>query len=322
MDRNDSHMKTTSPSPNDLSIGAVERETGLSKDTLRVWERRYDFPSPGRDEFGERSYPPDQVEKLRLIKNLMDHGHRPGKLAGNDIDVLRGMVAQPPSGDAGIGPVHGAPADLLHYIALCKAHRIEELRSELTQSLLRLGIYRFVTDVVAPLTTLVGAHWATGNLAVFEEHLYTESVHVVMRNAIAAIPPPDSQTGTSRTPRIVLTTIPQEPHGLGLLMAEAILALEGARCLSLGVQTPVNEIAQAAKVHAADIVALSFSASARSASVLEALADLRTELPPAVEIWVGGRCGVLRRRRAAAVKRLELHDIPGALAAWRKQFLR
>ncbi|MBK8767339.1 MAG: MerR family transcriptional regulator, partial [Burkholderiaceae bacterium] len=29
-----------------LSISAVERDTGLSKDTLRVWERRYGFPLP------------------------------------------------------------------------------------------------------------------------------------------------------------------------------------------------------------------------------------------------------------------------------------
>ena len=27
-------------------ISAVERETGLSKDTLRMWERRYGFPRP------------------------------------------------------------------------------------------------------------------------------------------------------------------------------------------------------------------------------------------------------------------------------------
>ena len=35
-------------------IAAVERDTGLSKDILRVWERRYGFPKPGRDAFGER----------------------------------------------------------------------------------------------------------------------------------------------------------------------------------------------------------------------------------------------------------------------------
>ena len=31
------------------TIADVERDTGLSKDTLRVWERRYGFPLPLRD---------------------------------------------------------------------------------------------------------------------------------------------------------------------------------------------------------------------------------------------------------------------------------
>ena len=37
-----------------LPIGAVERETGISKDLLRMWERRYGFPEPARDEQGDR----------------------------------------------------------------------------------------------------------------------------------------------------------------------------------------------------------------------------------------------------------------------------
>ena len=45
-----------------MTIAAVERETGLSKDTLRVWERRYAFPRPARDSNGERIYPPEQVD--------------------------------------------------------------------------------------------------------------------------------------------------------------------------------------------------------------------------------------------------------------------
>lgn len=310
-----------SPPSNDLSISAVERETGLSKDTLRMWERRYNFPAPRRDESGERSYPPEQVEKLRLIKGLMDHGHRPGKLVGADANVLRDMAARPSARETTIvGLEEGldeARDDLLHYVALCKEHRIEELRRELTQSLLRSGLYRFVTDVVAPLTTMIGAHWASGHLAVFEEHLYTESVQVVMRSAISSIPSPDTQAGPLSRPCILLATIPHEMHGLGLLMSEAIFVLEGARCISLGVHTPVTEIAQAAKVQGADIVALSFSVSARPAHVLTALADLLAELPPSIEIWAGGRCSVLMRRTPAMVKALSLHDIPAALEEWR-----
>jgi len=315
----------STPPSNDLSISAVERETGLSKDTLRVWERRYRFPLPRRDESGERSYPPEQVEKLRLIKELMDHGHRPGKLVGADPHVLRDMAARPSAREAAhAGLEEGLEEvrdDLLHYVALCREHRIEDLRRELTQSLLRSGLYRFVTDVVAPLTSMIGAHWASGHLAVFEEHLYTESVQVVMRSAISSIPAPDTQAGSLPRPRILLATIPHEMHGLGLLMSEAIFVLEGARCISLGVHTPVTEIAQAAKAQSADIVALSFSVSARPTQVLTALADLLAELPPSMEVWAGGRCAILRRRPPAMVKALNLHDIPVALAEWRRRRL-
>ena len=60
-------MSTSNISQLPLTISAVERDTGLSKDTLRMWERRYGFPQPGRDSYGERVYLPEQVEKLRMI---------------------------------------------------------------------------------------------------------------------------------------------------------------------------------------------------------------------------------------------------------------
>jgi len=73
-----------------LTISAVERETGLSKDTLRAWERRYGFPLPERDARGDRRYPPQQVERLRKIKRLVDHGFRPSKIisSANKLDWL------------------------------------------------------------------------------------------------------------------------------------------------------------------------------------------------------------------------------------------
>ncbi|PTT81921.1 hypothetical protein DBR42_17435, partial [Pelomonas sp. HMWF004] len=55
-----------------VGIAAVERDTGISKETLRVWERRYGFPAPWRDAAGERLYAPEQVQRLRLIKRLLD----------------------------------------------------------------------------------------------------------------------------------------------------------------------------------------------------------------------------------------------------------
>jgi hypothetical protein len=84
-------------------------------------------------------------------------------------------------------------------------------------------------------------------------------------------------------------------------MAEAVLALEGAHCVSLGVQTPLWDIALAAKAYRADIVALSFTACLQPNQVVDGLAELRSKLPPAVALWVGGSAPVLHRRRVPGV---------------------
>jgi len=297
------------------TIAAVERDTGLSKDTLRVWERRYGFPTPGRDQFGERIYPMEQVDKLRLLRRLMDAGHRPGKVIHLPVEDLQqlaaettGAAVQPQS----MGEALGEHEDLQRYIALVKAHDGEGLRRALSQAQLRLGLERFVVEVVAPLTRMIGEAWARGYIEVFEEHMYTESLQVVLRGAIGTIPQP------ARTPRVLLTTIPLEPHGLGLLMAEAILALDGCRCVSLGVQTPVWDIVLAATAHRADVVALSFTGVVNQNQVLDSLTELRQKLPPTVELWVGGNCPILQRRPPPGIRVLaDLQAIHPAIRRWR-----
>jgi DNA-binding transcriptional MerR regulator/methylmalonyl-CoA mutase cobalamin-binding subunit len=290
----------------------VERDTGLSKDTLRVWERRYGFPQPQRDANGERVYPHDQVERLRLIKRLMDQGHRPGKIAECSVEQLLALAEA--GGGSDRATAAGEPVDdvLRDLMGLVTAHRVDELRRDLARLTVKVGLARFVTDVVAPLTTLVGERWARGDLAIFEEHLYTESVQAVLRNAIATIPHPGD------SPRVLLTTVPQEPHGLGVLMAEAMLALEGARCISLGVRTPVIEIVRGAESQGVDIVALSFSPVVNPYQVGESLKELRTQLPARVELWAGGTSPVLHRRPPAGVRVIGgLPDVGLAVADWR-----
>lgn len=105
---------------------------------------------------------------------------------------------------------------------------------------------------------------------------------------------------------------------MGLLMVEALLALEGCRCVSLGVQTPILDIAMATKSQDVDIVVLSFSANSNPGVMAEGLAELRRKLSPAVALWVGGRCPALARRAPAGVRvTAELQDLEEALADWR-----
>ncbi|MDH4478245.1 MAG: MerR family transcriptional regulator [Rhodoferax sp.] len=297
-----------------LSIAAVERDTGLSKDTLRVWERRYNFPVPGRDAQGERAYPLDQVEKLRLLKRLLDAGHRPGRvvpLSMADLDALASA-----SGDAArpAPPPVLAPDDVQEHLALIRAHDARGLRRALLRLLARAGVTRFVLDVMGPLNVAVGDAWIRGQLEIFEEHLYSEVIQGVMRQALASVPEPRPEA----RPRVLLTTFPGESHGLGLLMAEAVLALDGADCLSLGVQTPLWDVVLAAQAYRADVVALGFTGVMNPNQVVDGLLELRSKLPESTALWAGGSAPVLHRRPLDGVLALaSLQALPEALEAWR-----
>lgn len=297
-----------------LPIAAVERDTGLSKDTLRVWERRYGFPLPARDAIGERAYTLEQVDKLRVVKRLLDAGHRPGRIVPLPLDTLQQLAEQ--TVDQSMRTVEAAmdSGDLRAHLALIRSHDVTGLRSELTHLLLRVGVARFVVEVMAPLATAMGDAWMRGQIEIFEEHMVTEVMQGVLRQAISSIPEP----AAAAQPRVLLSTFPGESHGMGLLMAEAMFALDGCRCISLGVQTPLWDIALAAQAYRADIVALSFTGIMSPNQVVDGLAELRSKLPAATCLWAGGSAPVLHRRRIEGVLPLSALDLlPVELQRWR-----
>ncbi len=70
-------------------IGAASRLTGITADTLRVWERRYGVVTPQRSPKGGRRYSREDVSRLALIKQLVDAGHAIGSVARLDREALQ-----------------------------------------------------------------------------------------------------------------------------------------------------------------------------------------------------------------------------------------
>ena len=299
---------TTLPS---MNISAVERDTGLGKDTLRVWERRYGFPQPTRDDNGERVYPAEQVDRLRQMKRLIDQGHRPGRLVAASDEEFEQLCSVATSG--GRNEAAAGEASLIaRMIALVKTNDVPALRQALNQAMMRMGLQRFVIDVVAPLNDAVGEAWMTGEFQVFEEHVYTEQIKSLLRKAIGNLP-----TGGGG-PRVLLTTPPDEQHVLGLLMVEALLGLDGATCISLGTQTPLVDIQLATAAHAADIVAVSLSAAFSGRQVRPLLSQLRAMLPASVDLWVGGAGAQRMPAQDGIVPLPTLQAALDALESWRR----
>lgn len=276
-----------------VGIAAVERDTGLGKDTLRVWEKRYGFPVPVRDDLGERLYPPEQVERLREIKRLMDSGHRPAQVVPLEMNELRALAPQRASRhhpQAQALPPSAHPG-LSDWMQLVLGHQMADFKHALRQTLLEQGLLPTLSHTVAPLNAAVGEAWMRGELAVFEEHLYTDALQSVLRQWLVGR---RHDTDGGR-PRVVLTTPLGEPHGLGLLMAECVLTEQGCECLSLGPQTPVPDLIQAAAQLRADVVALGFSASQNARRVRSTLEEMGDALPKGMELWVGGLAPVVYR---------------------------
>lgn len=281
-----------SPHSTALPIASVERETGLSEDTLRAWERRYGFPTPSRNAAGERLYPPEQVRRLVRIKRLMDRGHSPEALLTMD---ERALLA------------------LDEWMRLVETRDHPSMQRLFHRELAKLGMLSFVQNTLVPLTRLVSEAWARNQMDVLDEHLLWENIEQYFRKTIADLAPLEDSH-----PRCLLTTLPGEAHMLGLLMVEALLMLEDAHPVPLGPQTPIAGIVRAVETERIDVVCLSFSTVYPPAQAVQGLTELRRALPAHVQIWAGGQGVKGLRKPIAGVQVIpEFDDLFIWLAGWR-----
>jgi MerR family transcriptional regulator, light-induced transcriptional regulator len=123
----------------------------------------------------------------------------------------------------------------------------------------------------------------------------------------------------AQPPLVLLATLGNERHEIGLLMAESMFAQAGCDRLSLGTSMPLNEAVAACLAVKPDIFALSFSGQNAPREVLSQLKQLRGMLPPATEVWVGGSAVALRLVTDIAVARAftSASDIRSAIDVWR-----
>lgn len=262
-----------------LSISAISEDTGIAKEVLRKWEERYGFPVPERDAAGVRLYSSEQARRLKVIKRLLDVGMRPGQVVPLDEAGLALLLTQRTPEKSTVRAKSRLTENIVEWL---RSRDPELLRNKLQSTLAQLGLRNFIIDVMSEMNEEVGSAWEDGRISVKDEHLYTETMQTLVRNALAGVRPTDG------APRILLTTATGELHTLGLLMAETVMSLEGATCISLGAQTPLPEIVGAVKAYNADIIALSFSSAFPKKKIPPLLRELRSLCAPETVLWAGG----------------------------------
>lgn len=262
-------------------MGAVTRRTGIGEHTLRAWERRFGFPAPHRLESGHRRYPADQVQQLVLINAALNCGYRAGDvvpLAKTEIeDLLRDCGALDAGIQAGI-----TPTIIDDTIGACTRFDRDALTNTLNTDATLLGVRRFLRERVTPLLEEIGNAWVQGRIEMRHEHFFSEALEDTLRSLRSGLDPADKGRP------VILATLPDELHCLGLHIAALAIAAAGRRVRVLGPHLPVDEIVQAAVATDAAAVGLSISLFGTDKKTVEAVRELREGLATATRVWLGG----------------------------------
>ena len=258
------------------SMKAACQLTGLSPDILRAWERRYGAVQPMRDDNGRRVYAGADIVKLRLLRQATDLGqpiHRVARLSAAD---LEGLLREARDREPAQG-LTDLVARLLDAVANYRPDLCDEI---LGLAIAGLSPREAVDFVLAPALVEAGARWHAGRFSAAQEHLLTASVERLVMTTLHTF------QKSARGSRMVFGTLAGERHVMGSLLAAFLAASQGLRCIYLGAELPPAELAQATVRSGAAVVVLSLAIT--GAFLDRQLQRLCHELPPEVEVWLGG----------------------------------
>ena len=265
----------------------IERETGFGKEQLRKWRQRFGFPPKESNVDGKIAYSDQTVEQLHLIRRLLEAGFRPAQVVGKTVLELEKLKLE-----LGLNAVVYAPDESI--VSLIEYIKLNDLKGFLSILIKKRGkqiMLDFVQNTIAPLMIGIGEAWRRDEIDIHHEHLCSAHIERYLHAEILRLRPREG------LPVILLALPPGEHHLLGLLMAEAVLAEEGATTINIGSGIPLNNLKLAAITCKADVVALSFSFAHPSKDILPTILHFRRLLPPEIQIWVGGAgISVIRKK--------------------------
>jgi methanogenic corrinoid protein MtbC1 len=143
-------------------------------------------------------------------------------------------------------------------------------------------LYRALTGILAD----TGAAWQTGKTAIWEEHLASSTVRTIVEILYPGVLKAKAEAEPSGR-SVLLACPPEEGHDLGLRMVSDRFDMAGWTTYFLGPDTPVDEIADAARRLGVDAVVMSSSTHFHRLAVRHAVDALKKQLP-GIDVWVGG----------------------------------
>ena len=262
--------------------------TGLPLDTLRAWERRYSAVTPHQDARG-RMYTEQQVQRLILLRTIVELGYAIGQVAGESDARLRAILksAEKP----GSSPEISDSSELIEpVLAAIDKYDLAGADRELNRLAASIADPRMLVHRIAlPLIRQAGERWHQGKFRIAQEHMTTSLLSNLLASLMRMYTP-------GRTPaRVLLATPAGEQHAVALLAAAMLTAAGGLGAVYLGSDLPVDEIVFAAKKTECDAILLGLTV-VREKDIEADLEAIARKAPSATRLWLAGP-GVKEKHR-------------------------
>ncbi|HSA61784.1 MAG TPA: cobalamin B12-binding domain-containing protein [Nitrospiraceae bacterium] len=258
-------------------IHRVAKLTGLSKDVVRVWERRYGLVKPLRSANRYREYTDEDVALLRFLKRELDHGQTIGALAleGRD-SLLQRMRASSATATQELPPHEHLLDELISQLDPLDKSRFEQ---KLNGAVAVIPFEEAVTRILLPLQRRVGDLWHEGRFNVAIEHYVTKFIQQKLFSVM-------NQLAVNELgPRILVACPEGEWHEIGAQAVAYIAATRGCHVYYLGPNLPTPDLLAFCERIKPDLVLLSLTeikSDAAARRLLQDLEPIATRWPVAV----------------------------------------
>lgn len=261
------------------SIKAISSLTGLTAETLRAWERRYDCITPNRSANGRRSYSQQDLEKLKLLMCLTRNGHAISKIAHLSCEQLRQFRHQTLEQD------DPQQSHLFNQIIdALQQYRIERCEQLLKKALLIYEPLDYAKHILLPTLHQIGQLWYHGKITIAQEHMFSNCVKRIVLTMVNNLHQP-----SARNASMLFATPSGEPHEFGILLACLIAAAQKRTCYYLGTELPGSDIIDASQHLKPDVVVIGLVKSPPDISTIEQINQIISYIGTCKsEIWLGG----------------------------------
>lgn len=265
---------------NNHRIHRVAKLTGLSKDVIRVWERRYGLVEPLRSANRYREYTDEDVALLRFLKEELDQGQTIGALAVEGRNsLLQRMRMTSISRQQDVSPHHSLLDELISRLDPLDKSRFEQ---QLNAAVAVIPFEEAVQRILLPLQRRVGELWHEGRVNIAVEHYVTKVIQQKLFSVMNQLPV--NEFG----PRVLVACPVGEFHEIGAQAVAYLAAARGCHVYYLGPNLPISDLMTLGDSVNPDMVLLSLTDKKSDTETYQLLQDLKV-LSTRWSVGVGGQ---------------------------------